>query len=68
MGNSKNTLNTTLKKIIRLDKMIVLSMLTIVMTLVYVSLVISCREKGRSIFLEGVCGHTHMFTVEIQNP
>jgi len=48
--------------------MIVLSMLTIVMTLVYVSLVISCREKGRSIFLEGVCGHTHMFTVEIQNP
>jgi len=36
----------------RFDKMIVFSVLTTVMTLVYVSLVIPCREEGRSIFLE----------------
>jgi hypothetical protein len=41
LGSSKNTLNTTLRKMGRLDKMILLNVLSIVMRLVCVSLVMS---------------------------
>jgi hypothetical protein len=54
LGSFKNTLNTTLNKMVRLDKMIAFSVLIIVMILVCLCLVISYRELGRPIFLEGV--------------
>jgi cell division protein FtsL len=41
MGSSKNTLNTTPKKMGRLDKMIVFNVLIIVMILICVSLLMS---------------------------
>jgi hypothetical protein len=40
MGSSKNTLNTTPKKMGRLDKMIVFNVLIIVMILVHASVVL----------------------------
>jgi len=60
MGESKNILNTTLKKMDRLEKMNVFRVLIIVMMLVCVSLDVSYQELGRLIFLEGVFGLTHI--------
>jgi hypothetical protein len=40
--------------------MIVFSVLVIVVLFVCASLVISCRELGRPIFLEGIFGLTHV--------
>jgi hypothetical protein len=45
-----------------LDQMKVFSMLIIVTTLVYVSLIIWYRELGRPIFLEAIFGLTQIFT------
>jgi hypothetical protein len=43
-----------------LVKMIVFSVLTVVVTLAYVSLVISCQDKGRPSFLEDIFDLTQM--------
>jgi hypothetical protein len=63
LGPSKNIHNTTPKKMGFLDQMKVFSMLIIVMTLVYVSLIIWYRDLGRPIFLEAIFGLTHMYNV-----
>jgi hypothetical protein len=60
MDESKNTLNTAMKKMDRLHKMVVLRMLITVMILVCVSSDVSCQELGCSIFLEGVFGLIQM--------
>jgi hypothetical protein len=55
---SKNALNTTLQKLGRPDKMIIVSVLIIVLILVY--LLLSYREFERPIFLESVFRLNHM--------
>jgi hypothetical protein len=62
VGSSNNTLNTTPKKLGRLDRMIIFGVLITAMIWVCVSLVISCRELERSIFLEGIFGLIHVST------
>jgi hypothetical protein len=59
MGQSKNTLNTTLKKMDRLDKVIACNVLTII-TLACVSLVISCRQFGQPNSSKDVLGLINM--------
>jgi len=61
MGESKNTLNTTPKRMGRLDKTIVFNVLIIVKTLVCDFFVTLGQEVERSIFLEGVFGLTQIF-------
>jgi hypothetical protein len=61
MGPSNNILNTTPKKMGRLNQMKVFNVLIIVMTLVYVFLITWYRELGRPIFLEAIFGLTHFF-------
>jgi len=60
MGNSKNTLNTTLKKMSRLDRKIVFDVLIILMILVCDFLATMLRELGQSFFLEGIFGLTQI--------
>jgi hypothetical protein len=55
MGESKNTFNTTFKKMGRLDKMIVFNMLIIVVMLVCVFRDALWQELGWPFFLEGIC-------------
>jgi len=64
VGSSKNTINTIRKKMGRIDTMIVFSVLVIVVLFVCASLVISCRELGRPIFLEGIFGLTHVKEIQ----
>jgi hypothetical protein len=61
MGQSKNTLNTTLKKMGRLDKIIVFSVLIIVMILVCHFLVTLWQELRRPSYLEDIIGLTQMY-------
>jgi hypothetical protein len=58
MGSPKNTLNTTLKKMGRLDKMIVVNLLIIVTVLIFDFLVTMLRKLRRPIFLEDIFGPT----------
>jgi hypothetical protein len=58
MGSSKNTFNTTLKRMGRLDKMVVFNILITVITSVCDSVVTLWRESARLIFLEGGFGLT----------
>jgi hypothetical protein len=60
MGESKNTFNTTFKKMGRLDKMIVFNMLTSDVMLGFVFVDAFWRGLGRPIFVEGICGVTQM--------
>jgi hypothetical protein len=60
LGESKNTLNTTLKKMGRLDKIIVFSVLIIVVILVCDFLVTLWQELGRPSYLENIIGLTHL--------
>jgi hypothetical protein len=66
MGNSKNTLNTTLKKMGLLDKNIVFSVLIILMILVCDLLVTLVRELGRPFFLLGYFwSHAHLSLMHV---
>jgi hypothetical protein len=65
LGPSKNIHNTTPKKMGFLDQMKVFSMLIIVTTLVYVSLIIWYRELGRPIFLEAIFGLTQLLATPV---
>jgi len=60
MNISKSILNTTPKKMGRLDKMIILSLLMSVMLLVCDSLVTLWRDLRRPIFVEGIFGVSHI--------
>jgi hypothetical protein len=61
VGLSKNILNTTLKKMGRLDKKIVFNVLITVATMICDSVVVLLQELRRPIFLEGVFGLTPTF-------
>jgi hypothetical protein len=58
MRSSKNTLTTTLKKLGRLDKMIVFSVLIMLMIMTCDFVVMLFQELRRPIFLEAVFGLT----------
>jgi hypothetical protein len=60
MSCPKNALNTTLKKMGRLDKMIIFSGLNIVTILSCVFLEVSFQRRRRPIFLVDVFGLTHI--------
>jgi hypothetical protein len=60
MGRSKNNLNSTLKKLGRLDIMVTSNMLIFVIILVCVFLDVSWQDLGRSVFFDGIFVLTQM--------
>jgi len=60
IGQSKNTLSATLKKMGHVDKTITFSVLTIVMILICDFLVRLWQELGRPVLIDGVFGLTQI--------